>query len=98
MVATGRKPRRSGGRAPRGRARPQAEPETPPAVVEAPPISQVEDVIEQPLEALPLTTPEPSLAARVPPPQPARPPPARRRGLLFDVAETRPAEHIAPVL
>ena len=50
-MATGRKPRRSGGRAPRGRARPQAEPEAPPAVVEATPISQVEDVIEQPLDS-----------------------------------------------
>ena len=97
-MATGRKPRRSGGRAPRGRARPQAEPEAPPAVVEAPPISQVEDVIEQPLEALPLTTPEPALAARVPPPEPARPLPAGRRAIFFDVENTSRAEHIARVL
>jgi len=97
-VATGRKPRRSGARARRGRARPQAEPEAPPAVVEATPIPQVDDVIEQPLEALPLSTPEPGLAERVPPPEPARPLPAGRRAIFFDVENTSRAEHIARVL
>jgi len=95
-VATGRKPRRSGRR--RGRARPQAEPEAPPPVIEASSVSQVEDGIEQPLEGLPLSIPEPALAARVPAPEPARPLPSGRRAIFFDVENTSRAEHISRVI
>src|SRR5437879_1749753 len=96
IVATGRKPRRSGRR--RGRARPQAEAEAPPPVIDAPPVSQVEDGIEQPLEGLPLSIPEPALAARVPAPEPARPLPSGRRAIFFDVENTSRAEHISRVI
>src|SRR5437773_1926572 len=85
-----------GGR--RGRARPQAEPEAPPPVIEASSVSQVEDGIEQPLEGLPLSIPEPALAARVPAPEPARPLPSGRRAIFFDVENTSRAEHISRVI
>src|SRR5437764_15069019 len=68
IVATARKTRRTAGRRARGRTRPQAEPETAPAAVEEAPTPPSADVLDQPLDGLPLSVPEPALAARVPPP------------------------------
>ena len=102
-MATGRKTRRSGGRGGRGRARPAAEVEAP-AVLAAEPLpaeplpAQAEEAIEQPLTELLLTTPEPALAARALPPEPARPLPSSRRAIFFDVENTSRAEHIARVI
>jgi hypothetical protein len=47
---------------------------------------------------VPLATPEPGIAARVPPPAPERPHPDRRRAIFFDVENTSRAEHIARVI
>jgi hypothetical protein len=57
--------------------------------------------LAEPPEAAPgpaATSPEPSFAARVPPPAPARPFPSVRRGVFFDVENTSRAEHVARVL
>jgi hypothetical protein len=55
-------------------------------------------VLDQPLDGLPLSVPEPALAARVPPVAPAPPLPSGRRAIFFDVENTSRAEHIARVL
>jgi hypothetical protein len=47
---------------------------------------------------VPLATPEPGIAARVPPPAPERAHPDRRRAIFFDVENTSRAEHIARVI
>jgi len=47
---------------------------------------------------VPLATPEPAIAARVPPPAADRPHPDRRRAIFFDVENTSRAEHIARVI
>lgn len=43
-------------------------------------------------------TPEPALARRMPPPEPERALPARRRAIFFDVENTSRAEHIGRVI
>jgi len=53
---------------------------------------------EQSLDDLPLSVPEPILAARVPEPEPPRPLPSGRRAIFFDVENTSRAEHIARVI
>jgi hypothetical protein len=50
------------------------------------------------LPALPLSVPEPALAARVSPPPAERPLPTGRRAIFFDVENTSRAEHIARVI
>jgi len=99
-VATVRKTRRSGARRPPGRARPQPEPEieAPAAIADEALSTASGAAVEQPLEDLPLSVPEPALAARVPGPEPARPLPSARRAIFFDVENTSRAEHIARVL
>jgi len=99
-VATARKTRRSGGRKSRGRARPQAEPEIEvrPSIVEDPPSAAPPEAPAQSLDDLPLSMPEPMLAARVPEPAPAPPLPSGRRAIFFDVENTSRAEHIARVI
>jgi hypothetical protein len=72
--------------------------ETAPPPMEEAPRATVEDRTESSLEALPLSVPEPTFAARVPEPEPARPLPASRRAIFFDVENTSRAEHIARVL
>jgi hypothetical protein len=47
---------------------------------------------------IPLSSPEPLFAARVPPPEPERPFPHRRRAIFFDVENTSRAQHIARVI
>jgi hypothetical protein len=47
---------------------------------------------------VPLATPEPDFAARVPPAAPDRPHPDRRRAIFFDVENTSRPEHIARVI
>jgi hypothetical protein len=91
-VATAKKAttkRRAGTRTRRTRARPQAEP-TPP------PTPAVEITPAEP--PLPLSVPEPALAARVAPPPAERPVPSSRRAIFFDVENTSRAEHISRVL
>src|SRR5919106_3509181 len=55
-------------------------------------------VVEEHEPSVQLTTPEPSFAARVPPPAPDRPHPDHRRAIFFDVENTSRAEHIARVI
>ncbi|MBI4271321.1 MAG: hypothetical protein HY615_13385 [Candidatus Rokubacteria bacterium] len=47
---------------------------------------------------LPEALPEPAFAARVPPPEPERPLPSRRRAILFDVENASRAQHIERVI
>ena len=47
---------------------------------------------------IPLSSPEPLFAARVPPPESERPFPHRRRAIFFDVENTSRAQHIARVI
>jgi hypothetical protein len=98
-VATARKSKRSPTRRARGRARPHAarENDAPAAIVEAAP-TPVDDGAEQSLDSLPLSVPEPALAARVPAPEAPRALPAGRRAIFFDVENTSRGEHIARVL
>jgi len=83
---------------PRRRAAPSARrveaPEEPSLEVAPPPPLEV--VEHDPV--VPLATPEPGMAARVPPPGPDRPYPDRRRAIFFDVENTSRAEHIARVI
>ena len=99
-MATARKTRRSGGRKRRGRARPQAQPEIEvrPSIVEDPPSAAAPEAPAPSLDDLPLSVPEPTLAARVPEPAPAPPLPSGRRAIFFDVENTSRAEHIARVI
>ena len=97
-MATARKTRRTPGRRARGRTRPPAEPETAPAPAEEAPSAPPTEALDQPLDGLPLSVPEPALAARVPPAAPAPPLPSGRRAIFFDVENTSRAEHIARVL
>jgi hypothetical protein len=60
---------------------------------ESPAVEAVESLSE-----LPLTTPEPELAARALPAEPPRPLPTGRRAIFFDVENTSRAEHIARVI
>jgi hypothetical protein len=70
--------------------------------------SPLDAFLEQPAPAVPVvepqqplpetTTPEPALAARVPPPAPPRPLPATRRAIFFDVENSSRVEHVARVL
>jgi uncharacterized membrane protein YgcG len=99
-VATARKTRRSptrGGRK-RARPRPQPEAEAPAAIAEETPSPPPEEIVEQPLDGLPLSVPEPAFAERVPEHEPARPLPSTRRAIFFDVENTSRAEHIARVI
>ena len=61
-----------------------------------PPLPPAELVEHEP--EVPLATPEPGMAARVPPPAPERSHPDRRRAIFFDVENTSRAEHIARVI
>jgi hypothetical protein len=61
-----------------------------------PPLPPAELVEHEPEVAL--ATPEPGMAARVPPPAPERSHPDRRRAIFFDVENTSRAEHIARVI
>ena len=97
-MATARKTRRTAGRRTRGRTRPQVEPETAPPTAEEAPSAPSTEPIDQPLDGLPLSVPEPALAARVPEPETAPPLPSSRRAIFFDVENTSRAEHIARVL
>ena len=99
-MATARKTRRSGARRGRARSRPRPEPEVEvrPPIAEAEPIAPAPEPIEQPLDGLPLSVPEPAFAQRVPEPEPARPLPSARRAIFFDVENTSRAEHIARVI
>ena len=99
-MATARKTRRSAGRKSRGRARPQTEPEIEvrPSIVEDSPSAAAPEAPEQSLDDLPLSVPEPMLAARVPEPAPAPPLPSGRRAIFFDVENTSRADHIARVI
>ncbi|HXU87679.1 MAG TPA: hypothetical protein VFQ62_02420 [Methylomirabilota bacterium] len=72
----------------RTRARPRPEP--------APPAAPTADVPSTEPE-VPLSVPEPALAARVTP-LPERPLPASRRAIFFDVENTSRAEHISRVI
>lgn len=80
----------------RSRARPQPEP------APAPPPPRVAAV--EPIEAptaeppVPLSVPEPALAARGVPAVPERPLPSTRRAIFFDVENTSRAEHISRVI
>lgn len=59
------------------------------------------EIIEAPPESVePIITsiPEPLFAARVPPPEPARPLPEHRRVIFFDVENSSRADHIRSVL
>src|SRR5262249_6131862 len=47
---------------------------------------------------IPVSSPEPIFAARVPPPEAERPFPAQRRAIFFDVENTSRAQHIARML
>jgi hypothetical protein len=78
-----------GGRA-RARPRPQPQPVSPPIA----PIPEVA-TSEPPV---PLSVPEPALAARVAPAPPERPLPTSRRAIFFDVENTSRAEHISRVI
>src|SRR5205085_2528427 len=80
------------------RARPRARPRTAPGRAEEAPSAPSAEVLDQPLDGLPLSVPEPALAARVPPPSSAPPLPSGRRAIFFDVENTSRAEHIARVL
>ncbi len=80
------KPR--GVRAARARGRPRPEPPPPPI-----PLAEVTPT-EPPV---PLSVPEPALAARVEPAS-ERPLPATRRAIFFDVENTSRAEHISRVI
>jgi hypothetical protein len=73
-----------------------AEPAAPAVepIAEVPSAASVE--YGPPVETPP--APEIGFAARVSPPEPERPLPARRRGVFFDVENTSRAEHIARVL
>ena len=62
----------------------------------AEPAAAVEPPVSEPLP--PMTAPELRFAARVPPPEPARPLPTTRRVIFFDVENTSRAEHIERVL
>ncbi len=57
----------------------------------AEPVAEHEPVV-------PLATPEPAFAARVPPPAPEPPLPVSRRAIFFDVENTSHAGHIARVI
>jgi hypothetical protein len=63
----------------------------------APPPPAPAEVVEHEPEVQ-LSIPEPSFAARVPPPAPERLHPDRRRAIFFDVENTSRAEHIARVI
>jgi hypothetical protein len=66
--------------------------------VEIVPLSPPPAVVEEHEPEVQLSIPEPSFAARVPPPAPERPHPDRRRAIFFDVENTSRAEHIARVI
>ena len=51
-----------------------------------------------PVDALMMSAPEPAFAARVFPPEPERPRPAKRRAVFFDVENTSRPEHISRVV
>ncbi|MBI2162194.1 MAG: hypothetical protein HYU25_17755 [Candidatus Rokubacteria bacterium] len=61
------------------------------------PAPSAEPVVEHE-PVVPLATPEPAFAARVPPPAPEPPLPASRRAIFFDVENTSHAGHIARVI
>jgi hypothetical protein len=65
------------------------------APLEPPPLPAV--VVEHEPEVQ-LSIPDPSFAARVPPPAPDRPHPDHRRAIFFDVENTSRAEHVARVI
>jgi hypothetical protein len=95
-VATAKKsaPKPRAARGGRARARPRPEPAVAPPPAPPPPIAEVTSS-EPPV---PLSVPEPVLAARVPPAPAERPLPTTRRAIFFDVENTSRAEHIARVI
>jgi hypothetical protein len=74
----------------RARARARPEPESPPPPAPAADVTPTEPPV-------PLSVPEPALAARVEPPR-ERPLPNGRRAIFFDVENTSRAEHISRVI
>ena len=90
-MATAKKsaPKQRGARSARARARPRREAVPPPPA----PIAEITP-IEPPV---PVSAPEPLLAARVEP-APERPLPSARRAIFFDVENTSRAEHISRVI
>jgi hypothetical protein len=110
-VTTPKRSRKSGAATPRNRKtaprartrRPQPQaPDPEPAAAELapePPAPVVEAAAEPPVEAVIVTgVPEAGFAARVLPPEPLPPRPARRRGIFFDVENTSRAADISRVL
>ena len=65
-----------------------------------PALAPPESALPAPVEALdlPLSTPEPIFAARVPPAAPERPMPTSHRAIFFDVENTSRAQHIARMI
>ena len=49
-------------------------------------------------EPVPTSVPEPTFAARVPPPEPERPRPSLRRAIFFDVENSSRVDHVARLL
>jgi hypothetical protein len=110
-VTTPKRSRKSGAATPRNRKtapkarsrkpQPQA-PDPEPAAAELalePPAPVVEAAADPPAEAVIVTgVPEAGFAARVLPPEPLPPRPARRRGIFFDVENTSRAADISRVL
>jgi len=72
------------------------EPTLPAPTVPAPTVPEPAVAPEE-LE-LPLATPEPAFAARVPPPPPPPPLPSTRRAVFFDVENTSRAEHVGHMI
>src|SRR5947207_11321982 len=67
----------------------------------APEVASAPEFMEPVVEhepVVPLATPGPVFAARVPPPAPAAPLPTNRRAIFFDVENTSSAGHIARVI
>ena len=101
----GKRGRRGRGTSARSRTSGSAAEAAPPAAESALDTFLEQPEPEPPVEvstetepALPTGAPEPRFAAMVPPPAPARPLPATRRVIFFDVENTSRAEHIQRVL
>jgi hypothetical protein len=82
-----------------GRQRRHGAAKTSPAPEVAPPAEPlIEETAALHEPVVPLATPEPDFAARVPPPVPEPPLPATRRAVFFDVENTSHSGHIARVI
>jgi hypothetical protein len=85
----------------RPRARkPRARPAPAPAPAESESATPLDTFLEPPAPPVSVatTTPELSFAARVPPPEPARPRPTVRRAIFFDVENSSRSDHVGRVL